>query len=469
MVLATRVGECVRKEDRCVVGENTLALASYLRLKGTQLKMASAETVVIMDVANGSALTAAMPQSVHEQLMRDYHSAAERVSAYGGRIWKLEGDCVIAVFEQTEKAVMGMMAFLHELYEFNRVPALAETPFLVRIGIAINREDSLFDVPDAMRAKASRKALNAAGHLEKACPIGRIAISAEVYETIDTFKDLFRPTSTAANHFILEKRPLMPQEAPLAGSLLPRQRKALPALSFLGWNSVRPDPDTSLEGLRALLQRSATVILGDTSSKPRGLLHSAATSDTVGLMEALSLLRIERLRVGIDEWQDTADLLDDHVILVGSGATNMYSLVLNDVFGPMRFYRAREKMGDQFGRSLDSIVVCAPNGKEIFYGRHAEANEDAGLMIMAKSAFRLDRTMVLLAGITGMGTQAVFNLFKDIALGHANLHPKAIGCIVSPKAKHGVGESQDIAEYYRKWRISGYEVLHQIDRDGCAL
>ena len=299
--------------------------------------------------------------------------------------------------------------------------------------------------------------------------MGRIAISEEVYRSIDTFQGLFRPTPRAS-HFVLEKRPLVPQEEPLAGQLLPRQRKALPAVSFLGWDLVQPNRGVALRDLRTILQKDVAVILGDTSSKSRGMLHSAATSDTIGLMEALSLLRVDGLQMGIDEWQDTADLVvDNNLVLVGSGATNMYSLVLNDIFGPVHFYRARERFGDQYGRSLDTIVVTGHDGKEDFYGRHAEANEDAGLMIIAKSAFNLRRMMIFMAGITGMGTQAVFSLLKDIAWDRARLHKEAIGCIVSPKVRSSLKDASDISEYYRKWRISDYEILRQIDRDGRSL
>ena len=110
-----------------------------------------------MDVANSSALTAKMSQADHERIMGDYHAVAKRVDTYGGRTWKLEGDCVISVFGQPERAVMAMVALLHELNEFNTALLLATTPFLVRIGIAINREGSLLDIPEDARTKASRK------------------------------------------------------------------------------------------------------------------------------------------------------------------------------------------------------------------------------------------------------------------------------------------------------------------------
>ncbi|MBI5634482.1 MAG: adenylate/guanylate cyclase domain-containing protein [Nitrospirae bacterium] len=430
--------------------------------------MDNKEVVAIMDVANSTILTDKMTQEDHERVMNDYHHAVEKIASYGGKVWKEEGDCVIIVFDEPDRATMGMIALLQELNEFNADPIFSTTPFLVRIGIAINKENSMFDIPEDNRAKASRKALNEAGHLEKACPVGRIAISEEVYKRIDTFKDLFRPTP-GTSHFILEKRPLVPQEQALVGQLLSKQRKALPALCFLGWDIVKPEEGVSLNKLRSLLNDNVAVILGDSSNK-RGILEPAATSDTIGLMEALSLLRVENLKMGIDEWQDTADLVvDNHVIIVGSGATNMYALVVNDVFKHMRFYRAKERDRDRSGRSLDTILVTNRDGKETFFGRHARGNEDAGLLVMARSAFNLNKVMVLIAGITGMGTQAAFNLFKDIALGRANINECAIGCVVSPNVKSSLRDVVDIQDYYRKWRISDYSVLHQIDREGNSL
>lgn len=431
--------------------------------------METIETVVVIDVAHAKTLAAMLPTAEYERIIEEYRSVADRIKNYSGTVWRMEGTGVVSVFDQPERAVFAITSLLHELNDLNTSSAISELPFRVRIGISLNHEGSLLKIPEDARDKATPKALTEAERIERSCPVGRIAITEDVYSRISTIQGLFRPTPSAA-YFVLEQRPLVPQEEPLANQLLAKQKKALPAPCFLGWNIVRPDAGASLKGLRSVLQKNVAVILGDTSSKSRGILHSASTSDTVGLTEALSLMKVDGLSVGIDEWQDTADLVaDNHVVLVGSGATNMYSLVLNDVFRPMRFYRTTERSGFQHGRSLDTIVATAADGTETFYGRHAEANEDAGLMIMAKSAFNLDRTMLFVAGITGMGTQAVFNLLKDIAVGRARLHDQAIGCIISPRVPESNRDGSDISEYYRKWRISDYEILHQIDHDGNKL
>ena len=77
--------------------------------------------------------------------------------------------------------------------------------------------------------------------------------------------------------------------------------------------------------------------------------------------------------------------------------------------------------------------------------------------------------MVFMAGITGMGTQAMFGVLRDIALDPAPLQKDAIGCIAAPSVRKGLKDTSDVSDYYRKWRISEYQILHQIDRNGRSL
>lgn len=135
---------------------------------------------------------------------------------------------------------------------------------------------------------------------------------------------------------------------------------------------------------------------------------------------------------------------------------HIYALVLNDLFEPLHFIKSD-------GRALDQIVAGSKDTRMLF-GRHATPPENSGLIIMSKSVFNLDKTIIWIAGITGMGTQAVTAFFKNLLRGQAHIDDRAIGCVIGPVVKTGV--NADISQYYRKWRISDYEGLCWVDQDG---
>ena len=187
----------------------------------------------------------------------------------------------------------------------------------------------------------------------------------------------------------------------------------------------------------------------------------AATSDAVGLLEALTIPETLDLRVGIDEWQDTADLVvDRNVIIVGSGTMNIYAALLNHVFEPLHFAMPPD------GRSTEPIIAGGLRNQTHF-GLHADGSHDSGFIMLAKSIFNLDKSIVWIAGITGMATQAALASLKDLLTGYIAIDDRAIGYVVSPRTPRGLGPG--ISEYYRKWRISEYKIVHQVDADGNEL
>jgi hypothetical protein len=192
---------------------------------------------------------------------------------------------------------------------------------------------------------------------------------------------------------------------------------------------------------------------------------SAATSDAVGVSEALVNRREDNVLVGIDEWEDTADLVASrNVLIVGSGATNMYALVLNDLFAPLHFIIAE-------GRAMDCIM--AGSGKTaVFFGPHTgdgvrkgqELTDSAGLLIAAKNVFEPDTTLVWAAGINGMGTQAVAGLLRDLLRGRVSLPESVVGCVVVPAIRRR--DQGGLKEYYRRLRISDYDIVYAVDASG---
>ncbi|MBN1460118.1 MAG: toll/interleukin-1 receptor domain-containing protein [Armatimonadetes bacterium] len=298
----------------------------------------------------------------------------------------------------------------------------------------------------------------------RACPVGNVAVSPDLRCQLKQWRDVFRPLSVEARQYVLCQRPLLPQEEPRTASLNRRQIRALPALRLLDWSLVRPA--AGLAELSKELLAESVVVFGDTSWSPRGCLMSAATSDAVGMMEAMSMRGEDNLRVGIDEWEDTADLVAArNVLFVGSGATNTYGLVLNDLLTPIHFVVAE-------GRPMDCITASSRNGDRVHFGPHTgdgvrkghDLSDCAGLLIGARSVFNPERTMLWAAGINGMGTQAVAGLLKDLLQGRVRLPDAAIGCVVVPAVP-----GKDLKEYYRRLRVSKYQILHMVDAEGLSV
>jgi hypothetical protein len=146
-----------------------------------------------------------------------------------------------------------------------------------------------------------------------------------------------------------------------------------------------------------------------------------------------------------------------NIIIVGSGATNLYALVLNDIFKPIHFIKSQ-------GRALDQIVAGTGNDKK-YFGRHALPPDNPGLIILSKSAFNPAKIIIWMAGVSGMGTQAVTTFFRDLLKGQVSIDDQAIGCVVAPR----VPDQADIADYYGRWRLSDYELIYLVDRNGKRL
>jgi hypothetical protein len=437
--------------------------SSILLEAGRKRHYAAKEAVANIEICYNELFKAGKPQNIIDSIYADFYSIVKTAAnSHRGDVWFSTGECIIVVFSSPRDAVEGCNELLEQLVELNEGEDFKDMPLFVRVGIDSNTQTtSILDIPIDQRSKHSNTILDRAKLLQNKTPIGRITISLEIYEGLGARQDMFRP-APGASHLVLKSRPLSPQEEiiidPLA-DFSSDQKQALPALCFPSWAHI--SPDKTLKDVRQILEGDLMVVLGDTNSK-RGPLSAAATSDAVGMMEALAVLQAHDLRVGIDEWQDTADLATTRdIIIVGSGASNLYALVLNDIFKPLHFVGSH-------GHVWDQIVAGYDKDKE-FFGRHHASipSKDSGLMIISKSVFNPSKYIVWIAGITGMGTQAVASFFKDLLRGRIPINDSAIGCVVNPAVKTGV--KAVVGDYYRKWRISDYEVIYQVDRDGKKL
>jgi hypothetical protein len=409
-------------------------------------------------------------QDVKETFEAFYYLVEEIFKAFDGDCWHRTADRGIFFFPAPTDAVDASLKLIDKLVEFNEKNNRLDSPLFIRIGVHEIEAESIANVPEDEREKLTLPELDIIRKLRQHCPPGKIVISKEVYEDIGSIKrDLFRPASSAdlkqRESFVLRRRRIMPQERALLFGLSDEQKFSLPPISFPNWNRIVPDEDTSLTKLNTILEQPLLVVLGETSSQRQGSISSAATSDAIGIIEIMAALKANiDVTAGIDQWEDTADLASNrNIVLIGSGIVNIYAFAFNDIIRPAHFVKAEDRV-------LDQIVATSRDGR-IFFGPHALPPRDCGLVTISKSPFNLEKTLLWIAGITGMGTQAVakfvFDLIQDpsrpLRKGTAAALIDPIACIVGSRIPKGPWQ---IFDYYRRWRIADYKILWMVDRNG---
>ncbi|MBM4432844.1 MAG: hypothetical protein FJ025_02445 [Chloroflexi bacterium] len=429
--------------------------------------------IVDIGVYQATMLKEGKPQDEIEQTFNAYHSLVENTfNEFGGKIWRRIIERSICVLHTPTEAVDACIQLLENLVTFNkqRENLLSNSSLFVRVGIHEIEAEDIANVPGDDRVGFAHPALDIAGKLQENCPIGKIAISMEVYEGLGLRQRLFRPTATRLGekrNFVLTDRLIMPQEENCLNGLLKKQKMAMAPIPFANWDNIKPDEKVNLRTLDEMFREPLLVILGETSAEPKGPICSAATSDAVGMMEVLAALGSNReVRVGIDHWEDTADVVSDrNVIIIGSGTANIYAFALNDIIHPVHFVKTRDRV-------LDQIVATSKEG-ELYFGPHASPPKDAGLIIISKNPFNLERTLLWIAGITGIGTQAVANLLRDLILDTGSTlmredipdSTQPIACVAGPDIR-GVGNDWGISDYYKRLRILDYKIAWMVDRSG---
>lgn len=429
--------------------------------------------IVDIDVYKSTMLKEGKSQKDIEQTFNAYHSLVEETfKKFNGESWHQMGDGAIFLFPILADAVDACIRLQEGLIALNKENEnLLRFPLFVRIGVHEIESTEITDVPKDERGKFAHPVLDVAGKLQKNCPIGKIAMSMEVYNKLGIKKHLFRAALTEFNgrrFFVLRDRSIMPQEEILLKGLHEKQKMLMPSIPFTTWDKTMPDDSINLKAVDKILEESLLVILGETSSSLKGPIYSAATSDTVGMMEVMAALRAHReVRVGIDHWEDTADIASDrNIVIIGSGIVNIYAFTLNDIFHPVHFAKTEDRV-------LNQIIATSNEEGQIYFGPHGLPPKDSGLIIVSKSPFNLDKALLWVAGISGMGTQAVANFLRDMTLDAGSTLRKIgvpdtarpIACVVGAKER-GTGEDRRLSDYYRRWRILDYSVLWMVDRKG---
>jgi len=192
-------------------------------------------------------------------------------------------------------------------------------------------------------------------------------------------------------------------------------------------------PIPSLKTLNHFFAEKTTFIFGESRQGEGGHLssrvyHGAPTSDVVVCGDLLRLAaRRGGFQLAIDEWQETKNYAaSTNLVIVGSGVVNTYAYAIND-FLPLNFDRSRAAKG------IENAIMF--DGKPLF-GHHKEFDSpNYALVLFCNSPFSVNRRMLWIAGIKGIGTAAAAVCGKALAesssrILHEFTHP--IGCIVLP-------------------------------------
>ncbi|MCK4351817.1 hypothetical protein KAW65_00225 [candidate division WOR-3 bacterium] len=427
--------------------------------------------IVDIDVYKSTMLKESGSQKDIKGTFKAYHLLVEETfKMFGGKSWHQMGDGRIFSFPTPNDAVDACLRLTDNLVKFNVGKNKLCLPLFVRIGVHEIEAKDIADVPEDERGKFAHPALDITGKLQKNCPIGKITVSKEVYGKIGKIKqDIFRPALVTElrkrKAFVMRRRLIMPQEEVLLYGLSDRQKLSIPPIPFPLWDKIAPDENINLSTLDKILEQPLLVVLGETASHLQGPISSAATSDAIGIIEIMAALKSNiKVTAGVDQWEDTADLASNrNIILIGSGIVNIYAFAFNDIIHPTHFVKTG-------GRVFNQIVATSNKGR-VYFGPHTLSSKDCGLITVSKSPLNLEKNLLWITGITGMGTQAaarfVWELIHDPkatlrqATGASLIRP--IACIVGASISEGPWE---ISDYYRHWRISDYNILWMVDRNG---
>lgn len=430
--------------------------------------------ILFIDVYKSTYLKAGEKQADIDATFKAFHDTVDcAFGRFGGARWHSMGDGAIFTFQDSGSAVGAAVRLLGELTRFDSIGNKLSSSLHVRIGIHEGPRAICESVPQNERGKLAVGAIDVAGKLEKNCPVGKIAVSPEVYRKLENVqRALFRQPAVdpqrPGSAFVLEYRNTMPRERALGEGLTDDQLRRLPPTPFRAWEKLQPHPDTSLRALQDILHEPLLVVLGESSIDPSSSVRAAATSDAVGAIEIMATIRAStEVTAGIDRWADTADIACDRsLMVVGSGVVNTYAFAFNDLVRPVHFAKAE-------GRVFDQILAETCDGRRV-YGSHAAPPRDCGFAVILRSPVNPDKHVVWIAGITGMGTQAAARFAWDIVtdpdatlrerLGSRDFSP--IACVVAATTPSG---STDISALYRRWRIADYIIVLAIDREGRAI
>lgn len=416
---------------------------------------------------------------VSQDVMNMFHDELDRsVKRFAGEVTERTGDGLIASgFSSVDDAVRCALDVQRAMERFNE--RIAEKnplrPMSVRIGVSLGRSSkpTLGD-----EGKGGQDTINHAGHLEKQCPPGRVMISEHVYKAMRTQHEDFRPGPFLRRDnmatYVSTYRSHVPGELTFRSSLTEEQRSAYPLIAFPDWTLLVPVQGTDLCGLPGMLQESF-VILGETRPESRARFSpidsAAATSDAVGAVEILAAVQASPdVCAGIDEWVDSEDqAVARNVVVVGSPVVNLYAHAVNTVFSPSASTSGPAGFETDPQHPFRILVREPHQSVRRFPERmhHSGNNRHYGLAILCQSPFNPEKTLLWVAGISGLGTQAVARFVHDMVRDSDRcLREKRLEdcldvtdptvAVLEPAAQGGLS----IGDYVKGgWRVSDYSIV----------
>ena len=407
------------------------------------------------------------------------------VQEHRGQAWNVIGDCIIAsAFPCADKAISAVLDIQSTMLRLNESwldAAGLKCPLVIRIGVALG---SAPDVPPKKRGETSSAALCVAGHLQKHCPPGRILIAKDVFERLTVYSNDFRPgpflKADALGTYVSSARAMVPSEIIARRRLTPKQGRCFPLMPFTSPSMLLDGTAPDLCHVADVLD-DALIVLGETNrwdlTFDKSAVHvGAATSDAAGAIELLATRSCPTLACGLDEWVETEDqAFRRNLMLLGSPVVNIYAYALDSILspqavrpGPAGFWfdesgLMRIKIIDARGHPLAFPMHVDHAGKPVDQGGKSR---HYGLALICRSPFNPDRSLVWVAGITGMATYAVARFLHDmISDPKGTLYSKRTDdcpmeeqpnvAIVTPTP----GEKWDIQDYVSGgWRVSEYRI-----------
>jgi hypothetical protein len=155
----------------------------------------------------------------------------------------------------------------------------------------------------------------------------------------------------------------------------------------------------------------------------------------------------------MDEWADTIDrAAQSSTVVVGSPAVNLFAYAANRVL-PVGF--AQEPSGLMRIRAEDEMRVrYFPQRVE-----HSGFDRHIGFALLTRSPFNPEHSLLWIAGISGMATQAAARFVRDLVINPARAlsglkadHPNV--AVVTPAWEAGYEPEQ----YQGMWRVNDYHV-----------
>jgi class 3 adenylate cyclase len=138
-----------------------------------------AATVMVVDVAKSTEMKSKADALKVEWSFREYQTMVDEICrTHGGHVFSTAGDGAVVRFQRSELAVLAAREILTMLPKFNMRRNRLDTPFRLRVGIhAGNTEANLVDAP-------FNEVIDIAAHIEAAAPVGGIAVSKVVADTL---------------------------------------------------------------------------------------------------------------------------------------------------------------------------------------------------------------------------------------------------------------------------------------------